>query len=291
MEINLAQASHEWRCKVTIHKKFMYMGNLGTSTKVSGKNVAKIEGATKARPLGPWMSQEIEDHEFANITTASELPNVLYLAQLAVLNPRNRYEDHAYVPGMEMNITQEPQVKFSPNVVRLDISGRDLPNLSFFDLPGIINVADNSEDAYLVDLVKNLVKDYVIAEDCINLLAITMTDDPANSSASKLLRDLKVDKKTIGCLTKPDRLMDDESLTQWIQILRGESFQLGHGYYVIKNNKDPLVDHATARREEAEFFTREEPWTGLLQPFNKQFGTLQLQGALSDLLTSQIQKR
>lgn len=289
-EINLAQdASHTWRCKVTIHKKYMYMGQLGTS-KASGKNVAKFEGATRARPLGPWMPQESDDYEFATITSASEVPNVLFLAQLAVLNPRDRYEEYAYVPGKARS-TQEPQVKFSPNVVRLDISGRDLPNLSFFDLPGVINVADLSEDAYLVDLVKNLVREYVMAEDCINLLAITMTDDPANSSASKLLRDLKVDQRTVGCLTKPDRLMDDESLDQWVQILRGQSFQLGHGYYVIKNNKDPHVDHATARREEADFFSQEEPWTSVLLPYHKQFGTLQLQAALSDLLTMQIQKR
>ena len=290
MEINLTQdSSHKWRCKVTIHKKFMYMGQLGTS-RAGGKNMARIEGATKSRPLGPWTPQESDDYEFATITSASEVPNVLYLAQLAVLNPSHNYEDYAYVPGKARS-AQEPQVKFSPNVVRLDISGRDLPNLSFFDLPGIINVADLSEDAYLVDLVKNLVKEYVMTEDCINLLAITMTDDPANSSASKLLRDLKVDKKTVGCLTKPDRLMDDESLAQWIQILRGESFQLGHGYYVIKNNKDPHVDHATARREEADFFDQDEPWTGILRPYHKQFGTLQLQAALSDLLTMQIQKR
>ena len=280
MEINLTQnTSHTWRCHVMIHKKFTYSGRF------------KIDGPTKARPLGPWDRQYAsEDFNFAIIDSALEVPRVLEWAQSAVLNPKDSYEAYAQGYASGGKPTQQHTVKFSPNVVRLDISGCDLPNLSFFDLPGVINVADASEDNYLVDLVKNLVKEYVTAKDCINLLAIPMTDDPANSSASKLLRDLKVDSKTIGCLTKPDRVTDDE-MAQWIQILKGESFQLGHGYYVIKNNKDHRVDHMTARHEEADFF-QGEPWTSNdLQPYHEQFGTPKLQAALSELLAEQIKQR
>ena len=290
LEINLTQGiSQQWSCKVSLHKKFMYMGQLGTP-KGPGKNVAKVEGATRARPLGPWSPQDPEDHHFATITTASEVEHVLYLAQLATLNPKDPYEAYAYAPGMPKP-REEYQVKFSPNIIRLDISGRDLPNLSFYDLPGVINVSDVPEEAYLVELVKNLVKEYVTAENCINLLAIPMTDDPANSSASRLLRDLKAERRTVGCLTKPDRMQAGESLDQWIQILRGERFRLGHGYHVIKNNPDPRVDHATARREEAAFFSGQTPWMSVLAPFYQRFGTVQLQTTLSQLLTAQIKQR
>ena len=98
------------------------------------------------------------------------------------------------------------QVKFSPNVIRLEISGPFLPNLSFYDLPGVINVSDVPEEGYLVDLVKNLVKEYIQADNSINLLTLPMTDDPANSSASKLIRDEKAEARTVGVLTKPDRV-------------------------------------------------------------------------------------
>ena len=284
LEINLTEGiSEQWSCKVSIHKKYMY-------TTKPGKNIAKVDGPTRSRPLGPWMQQEPEDIHFATITSVSEVENVLFLAQLAVLNPRDNPSKYAYAQG-KPRPHESYDVKFSPNIIRLDICGCGLPNLSFTDLPGVINVSDVPEETYLVDLVKNLVKEYVCAEDCINLLAIPMTDDPANSTASRLLRDLKADCRTLGCLTKPDRLEASESLEQWIKILQGERFPLGYGYHVIKNNPDPRVDHATARSEETAFFNKEEPWTSILSVYQDRFGTLQLQTSLSQLLTAQIQKR
>lgn len=288
LEINLTESTKaKWTCKVSLYKKYMYEGNLGSS-RILSKNATKLEGATRARPLGPWRLQDSEDFHFATITNKAEVEHVLYLAQLATLNPGSPYEN--YMPG-KPKPKDDHQVKFSPNVVRLDISGPELPNLSFYDLPGVINVADVAEEEYLVDLVKNLVKEYISAEDCINLLAIPMTDDPANSSASKLVRDIRAEARTVGCLTKPDRMQPAESLQQWNQILSGESFRLGFGYHVIKNNPDSRVDHATARREETAFFSEQEPWATEMKAYHDRFGTLQLQTSLSQHLTVQIHKR
>ncbi|KAL9124652.1 MAG: hypothetical protein Q9217_006038 [Psora testacea] len=287
LEINLTESSTGiWTCKVSLFKKYLYEGNLGTSH-THGRGFPKSEAATRARPLGPWTAQDAEDFHFATITSKSEVPDVLYRAQLATLNPGSAYEK--YMPEQPASAAKH-QVKFSPNIVRLDISGPGLPNLSFYDLPGVINVSDISGEEYLVTLVKNLVKSYVSADDSINLLAIPMTDDPANSSALRLIGEVKAEARTIGCLTKPDRRQEGEALDQWIQILNGERFRLGHGYYVIKNNPDPSVDHAAARMEEAAFFKGYEPWATMLSDHNGRFGTLPLQTALSQLLTDRIRK-
>ena len=290
LEINLAEGTNQaWSCKVTIQQKYIYTGQQGTSK--ASKNIAKIEGATRSRPLGPWLQQQSsEDFLFATIDNVSEVEDVLYLAQMAVLNPRENPLKYASARGKPKPPLSN-QVKFSPNVIRLDICGDGLPNLSFTDLPGVINVSDVPEEAYLVDLVRNLVKGYVEAEDCINLLAIPMSDDPANSTASRLLREMKADSRTVGCLTKPDKLEAKESLEQWIHVLRGERFPLGYGYHVILNQADPKIDHATARDLENAFFNEEEPWTGTLRAFHGRFGTQNLQTLLSQLLTAQIQKR
>ena len=58
---------------------------------------------------------------------------------------------------------------------------------------------------------------------------------------------------------------------------------------MVKNNPDPNVDHATARAEEDQFFSKEDPWTVLTD--QSRFGTLKLQTALSQLLTDQIRKK
>lgn len=285
-EINLTEEASEWTCKIFLHKKYFYQGN--SKTKAPGKNGLKSEGATRARPLGPWAEQDAEDLPFAHIRSKEELLDVLERAQLATLNPGSSFE--SYKPGTPL-LSRTHQVKFSPNIIRLDIAGPGLPNLSFYDLPGVINVSEVPDEAYLVDLVRNLVKQYIRAPDCINVLALTMTHDVANSSAFGLIHEMKAEPRTVGCLTKPDRIANDDALDQWVQILRGEAFQLGFGYHVIKNNQNPDVDHATARREEAAFFSNNAPWTTELSAYNDRFGILELQTALSQRLTAQIRTK
>lgn len=140
-------------------------------------------------------------------------------------------------------------------------------------------------------LVANLVKMYIQTDNCLNLLALPMTDDAANSTASKLVQEFKAQDRTIGVLTKPDRVQNGESLDQWVDILNGKKFKLGHGYFVVKNNPDPRVSHAVARKEEDQFFQENEPWARTLNSLHERFGTLKLQGVLSKRLTAQIRTR
>ena len=78
---------------------------------------------------------------------------------------------------------------------------------------------------------------------------------------SILIKEIKAEARTVGCLTKPDRMDSGQALDQWIRILRGEEYQLGLGYHVIKNNPKPEVDHTTARKQEAALFSQNESWT------------------------------
>lgn len=168
------------------------------------------------------------------------------------------------------------------------------------------------DERYLVKLVRNLVKDYITVDNCINLLALPMTDDAANSSAAGIIKEVGAQARTmgkstctesflhfpciiwtdtthdLGVLTKPDRVQPGESLDQWVAILSGRKFKLGYGYHVVKNNPDPLVDHATARREEKQFFETVEPYATQLADYESRFGIVRLQEALSHKLTAQI---
>lgn len=187
LEINLVESSgvdSQWTCKITLITKYYHDNEL-------------IERATKSRPLGPWREQDTaEKFHFATLVSKAQVEDALHRAQLAILNIGNAHED--YKMGLPLP-RDKRKVKFSPNVIQLDISGPDLPNLSFYDLPGVINVPEVAHEEYLVTLVKNLVKEYINSPDCINLLAIPMTDDPANSSASQLIGEVKgANGRTIG---------------------------------------------------------------------------------------------
>ena len=251
LEIELSDKSDsQWSCNISLYYKFAY--------DTHGLRSGRASGATRQRPLGPWIAQDPETYPFYETTTKADVPGIIERAQLAVLNPRIPYED--FLPDSLAEPPTDHQVSFSPNVIRLKISGPGLPNLAFHDLPGVINVSDDTKEDYLVKLVKNLVTMYVKEDKCINLLAIPMSDDPANSSALQLIGDAKAIPRTVGVLTKPDRIQQCEDMDQWIQILRGKKFGLGHGYFVVKNNADVNVDHETARTEERKFFDTEDLW-------------------------------
>lgn len=276
MEINLSESepNQPWSCRIILSRKYEYH----PSAKLINPNVTS---------LGPWVEQDQDDELFLVLTRKECVQCAVKGAQLAILNPGRPSSD--FLPGGDLDNETRSQVKFSPNLVRLDISAPGFPNLSFYDLPGVINQAEFDEESYLVTLVENLVKEYISQDNCIVLLTLPMTDDAMNSSAARIVRHIPGAKsRTLGVLTKPDRVQSGESLDQWIEILGGTKFELGHGYFVVRNNPDATVSHSRAREEETEFFSS-QPWATLLSPYSDRFGTRKLQTALSALLLEQIQ--
>ena len=89
---------------------------------------------------------------------------------------------------------------------------------------------------HLISLVKNLVRQYIKARNCIVLLALPMTDDTTNSSATRIVKDVPgARERTVGILTKPDRIQSGEDYQQWIEILHSNKFSVGYKYYVVRS--------------------------------------------------------
>ncbi|PYH92699.1 hypothetical protein BO71DRAFT_431664 [Aspergillus ellipticus CBS 707.79] len=277
MEINLSESEpgQPWTCKVFLSRKYMYDGS------------GKMRMPKKNHPLGPWYAQDQEDEAFITITHKEDVEAAIMWAQIAILNPGT--PSSLYIPGQNNVPDERCEVKFSPNVVRLDIAAPGFPNLSFYDLPGVISQAEQEDERYLVALVENLVKEYITQPNCIVLLTLPMTNDATNSGAARIMQEVEGAKlRTLGVLTKPDRIQSGESYTQWVEILDGGKFLLGHGYYVVRNNPNPSIGHAQARVEEEAFFAA-HPWNTDLSYYQDKFGTRRLQAALSTLLLEQIQ--
>ncbi|EPS33926.1 hypothetical protein PDE_08888 [Penicillium oxalicum 114-2] len=279
MEINLSESKpgEPWKCIVYLSRRYLY------------EESRTSRAQKRIQSLGPWIPRAGRDEEiFITLYDRSEVQEAIKWAQIAILNPKK--PSNIYKPGRNQGVEENTDVKFSPNVVRLDISGPKFPALSFYDLPGVISQPEHDNEKYLVSLVENLVKFYVSQENCIILLTLTMTDDATNSSAARLIRDIKTAKeRTLGVLTKPDRASQVESFEQWREILAGQKFKLGHGYFVVRNNPDPNVDHAQARREEEDFF-RKSCWLGRMSEFEHRFGVRRLQEALKEILMNQIRR-
>ena len=94
----------------------------------------------------------------------------------------------------------------------------------------------------------------------------------------------------LGVLTKPDLLRGD-GVEEWKSILEDRRHPLGYGYFVVKNNINPSVDHDTARVEEEAFFKTDDLFTGDLISHAEKFGTKKLQAFLAQKLTDAIAHR
>jgi hypothetical protein len=238
---------------------------------------------------GKWR----EDHtpttiDFASVNNKDELEGVLSRAQRATLNPGDNpfeYLNSTSVDEMPM------KVEFSPNKVILAITAPGQPSLSFIDLPGVIRQMTQAKDKWLVNLVENFVADHIKQGNSLILLARSMESDFANSSGAALIDQHEALARTVGCLTKPDR-WPLGSKTQLIKnVLHGDAFAVGHGYFVTKQpNQVELNDNISAdeaRRSEDIFFGQ-DPWSTELHDFQGRFGTFKLRDALSVKLTKQI---
>jgi hypothetical protein len=131
------------------------------------------------------------------------------------------------------------------------------------------------------------VRGYVGQENTLILLAVPFESDIDNSKASAILSEENANDRTIGVLTKPDRLQSDDRVDNWIEVLRGEAFAKGHGYFVVKQpSQQDLkkgMSHADARTQEEAFF-QSEFWTSRFQGFKDRLGTSNLQQVLSQKL-------
>ncbi|QRV97583.1 dynamin central region protein [Ceratobasidium sp. AG-Ba] len=265
-ELRLAFANEPWHC--TVHLRFLKDEN--------GDDISPIRNVAFG----------------GRITKKEEVEERLRRAQLAILNPG---KDSAAYLDDDIPASSPNSVAFSENFISVEITGPDVTNLSFCDLPGIIaNVREGSDEGD-IELVKRLVTSYIKKESCIILLTVTCETDFENQGARSLAKQYDPQgKRTIGVLTKPDRIEKGEE-QKWLGFIRGETETLSKGWFCVKQpNPTELQQNLTwaeARSREEDFFKTQEPWSSQLITVRQHFGTARLTTRLSEILSDQIAKR
>ncbi|KAI6107747.1 P-loop containing nucleoside triphosphate hydrolase protein [Pisolithus croceorrhizus] len=213
-------------------------------------------------------------------------------AQRAILNPNTDYKK--FLEGYEVP-SGANETSFSRNYVSLEISGRELADLSFVDLPGLIASVGHAGNANDIDLVKSLVISYIEKPSCLILLTVACETDFENQGAHHLAKQYDPNgKRTVGVLTKPDRipLGEEES---WIRLIRNEVEHLDNNWYCVKqpSSRDISlgINWMEARSMEKEFFAGERPWSGLDSHLHQFLGTGRLTERLSAILAELIARR
>ncbi|XP_044716065.1 dynamin family domain-containing protein [Hirsutella rhossiliensis] len=258
----------DWSCRVWLRKDYVYQ---------------------------PPSDRQINETDFKTMHDKSEIEEVLRWAQIAILNDEKH--PRTFVPGsgstaLNMSLAkaaEETAAKFSPNIVALEIKGPDLPDLSFYDMPGIFENPADARDDYLVNVVRNLTKAYISHHSAIIICSMPMNSDAENSSTFGLTRRLQASFRTIGVLTKAD-LLPDGNHEQWLSIMRGDAHRTGLGYFITSRPQGKDLEELK-KWEERVFETNSfEGWPETFHPFTARCGVERLKAFLSERLGEEFAK-
>ncbi|PBK85318.1 hypothetical protein ARMGADRAFT_1055445 [Armillaria gallica] len=222
----------------------------------------------------------------------AEVEERIRRAQRAILNPNRRSTE--FLEGDDEDLS-ENQLSFSTNCVSLQISGPGVADLSFCDLPGLIASVGSTGNKGDINLVKTLVESYISKPSCLILLTVACETDFENQGAHHLAKTHDPEgKRTIGVLTKPDRIAPGDE-TGWLNFIRNEREPLENNWYCVKQPSSSDIKNgitwAEARTKENEFFSMTTPWAELDPMYQRYLRTVNLVERLSNILSDLISKR
>uniref|UniRef100_K7GD02 MX dynamin like GTPase 1 n=1 Tax=Pelodiscus sinensis TaxID=13735 RepID=K7GD02_PELSI len=160
-------------------------------------------------------------------------------------------------------------VGISRELISLEISSPNVPDLTLIDLPGIARVAVGNQPQDIGEQIKKLIKKFIDKQETINLVVVPSNVDIATTEALKMAQEVDPDgERTLGILTKPD-LVDRGTEESVVDIVRNLVIHLRKGYMIVKcRGQQDIHDNltlASAIQKERAFFEEHEHFRVLLQ--------------------------
>ncbi|XP_053905435.1 interferon-induced GTP-binding protein Mx1-like [Malaclemys terrapin pileata] len=160
-------------------------------------------------------------------------------------------------------------VGISQELISLEISSPNVPDLTLIDLPGIARVAVGNQPKDIGNQIINLIKKYICKQQTINLVVVPSNVDIATTEALRMAKEVDPKgERTLGILTKPD-LVDKGTESNVVDIVRNLSIPLRKGYLIVKcRGQQDIHDNltlASAIQKEREFFEEHEYFSILLE--------------------------
>ncbi|RAL67305.1 hypothetical protein DID88_008068 [Monilinia fructigena] len=281
----VTKAGDTWSCTISLHQKYGYR---------TPKSPIKDRDVTKNNQFPPWFRQEQVIKEFIKITDKAKLSEAMEWAQIALLNHNQDYEQ--FIPGKgQRYLDKNPATvaEFTPNFVKVELTAPKLLTLSFFDLPGIISNTPTVDQRYLIKVFENIAKSYIQSLNTLIIFAMTMQVEAVLSRAKSLIEEERATDRCMGVLTKPDIIVEKDGNNDWEKILSGDEHHLGHGWRVTKqpgpeSKAGEQGYQIQAGKDEKEFFTTSELWSGKWKKFEKLCGISRIQSKIPRLLAESI---
>ncbi|XP_055975542.1 interferon-induced GTP-binding protein Mx2 [Sorex fumeus] len=158
-------------------------------------------------------------------------------------------------------------VGISHELISVDISSPEVPDLTLIDLPGItrVPVGDQPQDIGLK--VKTLIQKYIQRQQTINLVVVPCNVDIATTEALSMAREVDPEgDRTIGILTKPD-LVDKGTESSILRVAQNYTYRLKKGYLMVRcRGQQDIANQlslAEATEKETKFF-QDHPYFRIL---------------------------
>ncbi|ETS75372.1 hypothetical protein PFICI_12316 [Pestalotiopsis fici W106-1] len=179
---------------------------------------------------------------------------------------------------------------FARDVLSVEIEGPARPQLTLVDLPGLIQTKTKGVSDADIDMVNEITDHYISQPRTICLAVVSATNDYANQGILTKVRKVDPDgERTLGVITKPDRLIPGSGLEQsFITLARNEDVFFKLGWHVIKNRSFEEADNSFLERNLSEdsFFRRSNFKT---MP-EEHLGIAALRDRLSSVLFSHVKQ-
>ncbi|CAH6792606.1 Mx1 [Phodopus roborovskii] len=167
------------------------------------------------------------------------------------------------------NIIAGEGLEISDELISLDVSSPNVPDLTLIDLPGITRVAVGNQPADIGHQIKKLIKKYIQKQETINLVVVPSNVDIATTEALSMAREVDPEgDRTIGILTKPD-LVDRGTEDKVVDVVRNLVYHLKKGYMIVKcrgqQDVQKRLNLAEALKVEQAFFKEHSHFSILLE--------------------------
>lgn len=151
------------------------------------------------------------------------------------------------------NVSEESVHSFFNDILRVEITGPDVLQLTIVDLPGLIHVPEeekSNDDA----VVQHLVESYMANKRSIILAVISASANMSLQKVISLMRQHDPDRaRTLGIITKLDTLDDGSEVQQrYLKLAKNQDIVLKHRWHALRNRDFPSRNSSAKERDDVE---------------------------------------
>ncbi|OJI96704.1 hypothetical protein ASPVEDRAFT_78461 [Aspergillus versicolor CBS 583.65] len=189
-----------------------------------------------------------------------------------------------------MGIAEGQNSGFSDDILKVEISGPDKPELTLVDLPGLYISTSQQQGKEGIAITRNLTEKYMMNARSIILAVIGAKTDYHHQQVLNISEGYDSEReRTLGIITQPDILeAGSEEEDSYLAFLRNEKTHLQLGWHALKNRSFQTRDVPDSDRDQQEkdFFNKGR-WSTISREF---VGVDSLRRRLSSILFKHIQR-